>query len=275
AEEILDECPADRRRWEWYYLKRLCRAHLVSVKLADTVMLSAVFSSDGRRVAAMVCKGSGVKISDLVDLKIWDVMTGKELLNLGNLGNVFAGLPLAFSPDGKYFAAYAHPVRALSHITWPPPKDLDLGDQIVIWDANSGQALRTIKPVNFTAANGQCIAFSQDGRRILLIGWYGFEIASIWETATGQKLQSFVPAAGQKLSVGEVLAAFSPEGPRGAALRNLGGHNIWDTMDAATVGALVLAGVTNPNRDAAALDPSGRRLAVRTPGAITLLDSRT
>ena len=32
AEELLDQCPADRRAWEWYYLKRLCHVEPVTVR---------------------------------------------------------------------------------------------------------------------------------------------------------------------------------------------------------------------------------------------------
>jgi serine/threonine protein kinase/WD40 repeat protein len=271
AEEILDECPTDRRRWEWYYLKRLCRSYLVRLRLAETFMGCAVFSPDGRRVAGTVSKAMNPDLG--VDLKIWDVMTGKELLNLDDkLPHVSR---LAFSDDGNYLAAYVLQDRFPSRITSSQLSGLYLGE-IVIWDAKTGQALRRIKPVNLELC--QCLTFSHDGRQILAMGVYRRETASIWETATGRKLQSFTAAAGSlQLSAREVLAAFSPDARRVPALHNIGGGSILDPIPAGQVCALVLAGAYRDysSDTSAALDPMGRRIAVGTPGGITLWDSMT
>src|SRR4029077_10801803 len=52
AEELLDQCPDDRRAWEWYYLKRLCHVEPVTVPNHSRRRFQTVaLSPDGRRLA--------------------------------------------------------------------------------------------------------------------------------------------------------------------------------------------------------------------------------
>ena len=32
VEKLLDDCPTDRRSWEWHYLKRLCHTELLTLR---------------------------------------------------------------------------------------------------------------------------------------------------------------------------------------------------------------------------------------------------
>jgi hypothetical protein len=88
AEQLLDACPADFRRWEWYYLKRLCHAELFAV---DNGNGGFAYSPDGR------CIATGNKKDGTVQL--WDATTGakQELLPIGG-GEITEVL---FSPDGR------------------------------------------------------------------------------------------------------------------------------------------------------------------------------
>ena len=50
-EQLLEECPADLRGWEWRYLKRL-RLDSFPILRHDTAVFSAIFSPDGRWIAS-------------------------------------------------------------------------------------------------------------------------------------------------------------------------------------------------------------------------------
>src|SRR5262249_52268431 len=46
AEQLLDECPPERRQWEWHFLKRLCHAAPVAFRDNWHSVESAAFSPD-------------------------------------------------------------------------------------------------------------------------------------------------------------------------------------------------------------------------------------
>src|SRR5262249_24370375 len=50
-EQLLEDCPADLRGWEWHYLKRLRLPGIPPLR-HETAVLSAVFSPDGRWIAS-------------------------------------------------------------------------------------------------------------------------------------------------------------------------------------------------------------------------------
>jgi WD40 repeat protein len=93
AEELLDLCPAEFRRWEWHYLNRLRRCDCVKLDLHLVEVFSIARSADGRRFATADANG-GVRLWDAENrttIQTWDL---KELV-----------WRLAFSPDGAHLAA--------------------------------------------------------------------------------------------------------------------------------------------------------------------------
>jgi hypothetical protein len=50
ADEQLDECPAEHRRWEWHYLKRLCHAEQLTLRGYAAPVRTVEFSPDGTRL---------------------------------------------------------------------------------------------------------------------------------------------------------------------------------------------------------------------------------
>ncbi|HEV3384936.1 MAG TPA: protein kinase, partial [Gemmata sp.] len=62
VEQLLDECSAEMRRWEWYYLKRLCHADLLTIQGHTNGVRHVAFSEDGTLLASAAEDGS---------LKLW------------------------------------------------------------------------------------------------------------------------------------------------------------------------------------------------------------
>jgi len=144
---------------------------------------SLSFSPDGKLLAS----ASG----DEKTVRIWETASGKELGPLPH-----PSCSVAFSPDGKVFAAGMHPT-------------------IKIWDVNAWKELRSLQGGAF------CMAFSPDGRLLAA----GSQIApkiDLWDVATGKRV-------GEIKAAGEVTTlAFSPDGKKIAA-GVYGKLQIWET----------------------------------------------
>jgi WD40 repeat protein/tRNA A-37 threonylcarbamoyl transferase component Bud32 len=197
ALELLDLCPEGLRRWEWYYLKRLCRVDPIVLRDKDEVSCVA-FSPDGERLASAGGDGT-VKIrnsrtgeavqtldthtkfvysvtfhpdgrhlaSASADgkLRVWDLTTGREAFT----GPADVGLPygmahgVAFSPDGSRLAT-------------------GFEGAVNVWDWRNRQLLHKLP---WRLGLGINIAFSPDGRRLASGSWSG-EVM-IWDAQTGER----------------------------------------------------------------------------------------
>src|SRR5262249_42946792 len=92
VEQLLDNCPIERRHWEWHYLKRLCHADLLT--LQHPAAFRVAYSPDGMHLASGGDNGV---------VKIWDAATGQEVRTLQGHGDLIVGL--AYSPDGTRLAS--------------------------------------------------------------------------------------------------------------------------------------------------------------------------
>ncbi len=129
---------------------------------------SGAFFPDGARVATAAIDGS---------VSIWNATSGLELLKLSGTGATAA---MAISPDGRWIVTG----RDASMSTGSDSKSAERLSW-TIWDANSGQAMRSLGGHD---AEVTVAAFSADGRLIFTGDARGR--GNLWDAASGELLHS-------------------------------------------------------------------------------------
>ena len=113
-------------------------------------------------------------------VRVWDAMTGEEVIRLTNPGEDVS--VLAFSPDGQRLLT-VHGVN-----------------EIRLWDLTTGDELFILKGRFFS-----CVAFSPNAARIAT----GGDAIEIWNASNGARLRTLRGHNGRVLSI-----AFTPDGKR-------------------------------------------------------------
>lgn len=147
--------------------------HLIEFDDIDAWSNGVAFTMDGSRLITTGWAGAD----------IWDLTTGERLLSLSDQ-HTRAVLSLAISPDGTRLVTGADDNTA------------------VIWDANDGSALATLKGHKDSVWQ---VAFSPDGRRLATAS--GDETVAVWDVATATRLYSLTGHRAQVQGV-----SFSPDG---------------------------------------------------------------
>jgi WD40 repeat protein/tetratricopeptide (TPR) repeat protein/tRNA A-37 threonylcarbamoyl transferase component Bud32 len=221
AEELLDECQADLRGWEWDYLKGLCQADLVTCRGHTAPVTRVAFSPDGRRLAS----ASGTwGTAEPGEVKVWDAATGRELRTFR--GHTAPVMSVAFSPDGRRLAS--------GSASWGNT----LGE-VKVWDADTGDVFRTLPR---SVGNVFCVAFSPEGTRLATAG--ADRKVRLWEVETGKEIYTL---GGHDQDVFSV--AFSRDGRCLASAGRDGEARVWDLstgheLYAQLVGPADIRGVT-------------------------------
>jgi WD40 repeat protein len=238
------------------------------------------FSPDGRRLAGVSMGGA---------VRVWDTVTGKELLLLQQDAKKDNLVDLVFSPDGRdligawpngtveflnvargqqfltiqghtkaaWDVAFSPDGRRLASTSWGEKR-------VKVWDAARGNCLLTLK------GEFDRVIFSPDGRR--LAGASSKETAQIWDAATGKVLLT-LNASNRKRSVPSVpgggrfcAVAFSPDGRRLLGSFPLSSVAWRATVWNSTSGKKLLTFWDREEPNAMGFSPGGRRLAVGPEG---------
>jgi WD40 repeat protein/serine/threonine protein kinase len=250
----------DLRGFEWYYLNHCCHSDLSTLVGHTGFVLGVAYSLDGMRLASASADHC---------VKIWDTVTGRELLTLAGHTQSVSGV--AFSPGRQQLASASvdNTVKvwdaetgetlftlegrhgpALGMTFSPDGQKLACGGNdgtVTLWDITTRLESSTLKGHQGPVST---VAFSSDGKR-LASGGYDHSIR-ISDVATGRTLQTMNAHNQIVFSV-----AFSPDGQRLASASYDEFLTVWDTVTGHEL--LTLKGHTHPVLSVA-FSPDGRRL---------------
>jgi WD40 repeat protein/tRNA A-37 threonylcarbamoyl transferase component Bud32 len=201
--------------------------------------LSVCFSPDGKRLVSLSIPEGQTSSVDCVVMRVWDLAAPRVLVTVKKLSAHWDRLP--FSPDGKLLAFMdnVHRVaRVFDVATGQQAFSWRYGDGLIpaavfspdgkrlatcgergirFWDVASRELVATWP----TASNGSCLAYSSDGRRLVVGSMEG--VLELWDTSTGQKAGTLHGHAGEISMV-----AFSPDGARLVSAGSDGTLRVWD-----------------------------------------------
>lgn len=254
VEELLAQCKAEWRGWEWSYLDGLCHAYRLKVpgknavvyspdgRLLATALGNDVVVRDARRgteirrlsghksqVTRLAFAGNGrlASASDDKTARVWDPVMGREICTFH--GHDDGVSTVAFGPTGAWVASAG-------------------GRVIQLWRADTGRAERTFAG---PSAQVRSVALSPDGLQLAATDADG--VLWIWETETGRRLhqqQRHTAAAG--------AVAYRPDGKQLVTASEDGTLRVWDAATGQEVRLLAAhAGPVN----SIAFSPDGQRLA--------------
>jgi WD40 repeat protein/DNA-binding SARP family transcriptional activator/energy-coupling factor transporter ATP-binding protein EcfA2 len=243
-------------------------------------VFSIAFSADGKRLAT----ASSDKTA-----KVWDALTGKELLTLTGHTDSLLLNDVTFSPDGMRIATASFDKTAkvwdgltgnelltlsghtdqLWGVAFSPDgtrlATASLDKTAKVWDAYTGKELLTLAG-NTGGIVG--IAFSPDGKRLVTGSWSDdtAHAARVWDAGTGKLLLTLTGHTDVVLGV-----TFSPDGKRLATGGPDTAARIWDS----TTGQPLLALYAGGGITTVAFSPDGTRLSTRLTAGPTKMWNAT
>lgn len=154
ARELLAECPASLRDWEWGRLTHLCQQHRLEVKHEEPIEALAI-APDDQTIASGGWGGT---------LRLWNRQTGETLREIATgARQIFC---VAFSPDGRELIVGTN----------------DAPGYIQSYDPRTGQRLPRVLNGHTDAVLS--VTFSADGTHLLTTS-YDYS-ARLWNLATGE-----------------------------------------------------------------------------------------
>ncbi|MCI0462384.1 MAG: WD40 repeat domain-containing protein [Gemmataceae bacterium] len=170
---------------------------LLRVPCPGTEVGAVALSADGRLLATGDNGGTRfVWETPTGVVRLWDAVTGKELLQLKGHGNQLASL--AFAPGGKVLASADH------------------HGLVILWDVSNGRELCRHEE----GAGGSQVRFAPDGR-LLAVG--GQRRLNLYDAASGRPVRRLLRDAD-----GAGALAFAPNGRLLAACGLRSGPAVWD-----------------------------------------------
>jgi WD40 repeat protein len=193
ANQLLDACPEEFRRWEWWYLHRRCHTDVFTLTDPSAQVGDVAFSPDGRSIATL-CRDHTLVVSDVASQQVLYKLT----LDKGPRASWMLGV--AFSPDGRHLAM------------------ADYDSRVHVCDAATGGNLRAFAG-HERAVNR--VAFSRDGQRLASVSDDG--TLRVWDVTTGQAIHVLATGHGRTIGVD-----WSPVGTVGASAGDDGTIRLWD-----------------------------------------------
>jgi WD40 repeat protein len=192
ADELLDDCPASLRDWEWRHLKRRHFEEVMVYADHDGPVRAVAFSPDGRYLVS-IDAGRNIHVRDRATCRVLD-LPGIPIENTA----------LALSPDGRWMAVGGH------------RGDIKNG-AIKLW---STKTWSEVKSLPFVGGFPHALAFSPDSRR--LVAGHEDDMVRLWDVATG----NLHNLPGHRKAVQDV--AFSPDGRLLASASRDATIRVWD-----------------------------------------------
>jgi WD40 repeat protein len=225
------------------------------------------FSPDGKLLAVETPRPPGGPRNGQAGITLWEVASQRPALALEGLGGAYH---LAFSPDGRYFAAGVGDCRvwdvrtgklrfratmgsSISELAFSQDGKLlaCAGCGLSLWDVEAGRELPA-GPGHTGVITG--VAISRDGKTVATAGAEG--AVRVWDAATGRQRWVLTGHASGLTGV-----ALSPDGTALAALASvgLGGVRVWDLRTGKQ--RHLLERPTHDQLEGVAFSPDGKTVA--------------
>jgi WD40 repeat protein len=220
-----------------------------TLRASSTAVDSVLFSPDGDSLAS-VDSDFGPNGSVDGTVRLWDPETGKLIRSFrGGVGLA------AFSPNGKLLATGAETGSS----------------SIQLWNAVTGQLVRTLQPLRANSSGGGSFVFSSNGQ--VLASESGPNSIQLWNITTGEPLRAWTVGGSDQ---GLAALALSPDGNI-LATGGADGSNtvrLWNTATGRIIKTLPIT--SSDGVDDIAFSPNGKILAsADTDGNIQLWNART